>query len=78
MARNQQPQATGVAIAPVRSERQPYLRAEPRTARRRHPHFGAEQEVRSKLGCVGASVESLLLERTRGDEPLDTCAVSLL
>ena len=38
MARNQQPQASGVATAPVRRERQQHLRAEPRTVRRRHPH----------------------------------------
>ena len=38
MARDQQPQASGVATAAVRRERQQHLRAEPRTVRRRHPH----------------------------------------
>ena len=38
MAPDQQPQASGVATAAVRRERQQHLRAEPRTVRRRHPH----------------------------------------
>ena len=38
MAPNQQPQATRVATAAVRRERQQHLRAEPRTVRRCHPH----------------------------------------